>query len=207
MLRARLLLASSFLISTVISALTMSVAWSPVVIVRGRNVEGVIYLSGYSLRIFGREAVVRVLESVSTLALALVMGSVFPLVLSAYSLGGLLAGRERLRLHLEVASASLAVTAVNVTILYSLLRAIIAGVLPLLPLKGIVDTLAGHLYLEPPLVVYGPAYALYARILSRSVLGVPGALLISLGLIAAASLPLYEALRLEAEPRYTRGPQ
>lgn len=154
------LLAASAALSLVASVATIAVAVSPVAFFSGYPVHGYIAVPGYNISVYGQRVRVDPLESVSAIALVVLIGSTLPIALSSYALPKLARALVP-RLDLELIPASTAITALNVGLLYSVLRVIIADVIPGLPLGGAIVTEAGRLTLYPSSVEFSAVYDVY----------------------------------------------
>ncbi len=146
---------------------------TPVAVIGGGIVEGVVSFTSSRVYVLGKPVIFRALENLSIISLAIFIGASITIVFSVYGLTRLLTSKEEIHVvrsngvdtlkvinivYLEYIPASGLVAMLLVTLFMALLRVAVADIVPALPLGGCVSTLAGMLCLERSSIIYTPLY-------------------------------------------------
>jgi len=151
---------------------------TPVAVIGGGIVEGVVSFTSSRVYVLGKPVVFRAIESVSIISLGLFIGVSITIFFSIYGLAKLLLSKKEMLsvygdeietakvvdvVYLEYIPSSGLVAMLLVTLFMALLRVVVADIIPALPLGGCVSTLAGMLCLERSSVIYTPLYIALLR--------------------------------------------
>jgi hypothetical protein len=146
---------------------------TPVAVIGGGIVEGVVSFTSSRVYVLGKPVVFRAIESVSIISLGLFIGVSITIFFSIYGLAKLLLSKKEMLsiygdeieiakvvdvVYLEYIPSSGLVAMLLVALFIALLRVAVADIVSALPLGGCVSTLAGMLCLERSRIIYTPLY-------------------------------------------------
>ncbi|MEM0340741.1 MAG: hypothetical protein QXN05_03940 [Acidilobaceae archaeon] len=147
--------------SALASLLVLYALVTELVSYKGQAISGHISLLGYELEILGTEVRVPPLDSVRKVSL--VVGVIAFLNLASVTAGLYRLARRRELEAVEFLASSALISALALTLLYSLLRVVANDVLPALPTLGSFTTLAGILKLEKPIEEKSLVFVVYEK--------------------------------------------